>query len=138
MSEPPRLVIDTNWLLDLWVFDDPRGFGLLAAIERREVRWLACEPMRHEFERVLGYPAVARRLQSRGREPVAVLEQFGRWAELVAPAPRAPWRCADPDDQIFVDLAFEWRATLLSKDAAVLALRRRLAGAGVSVQQNWT
>ncbi len=137
MSELPRLVIDTNWLLDLWVFDDPRSLALLGAIERREVRWLACEPMRTEFERVLGYPAVAKRLQARGRAPEAVLEQFGRWAELVAPAPRAPWRCADPDDQIFIDLALEWGATLLSKDAAVLALRRRLAGAGVPVQDQW-
>lgn len=137
MSAPPVLVIDTNWLLDLWVFDDPRGLALRGALEQGQVRWLACPAMRVEFERVLGYPAVARRLLANDRSPDSVLSEFDRRVEWAEPAPLAPFRCADPDDQVFIDLAVEWRATLLSKDGAVLALRRRLAPLGVAIQQSW-
>ena len=34
--------------------------------------------------------------------------------------------CKDPDDQKFIDLAVAHGATLLSKDRAVLALKKRL------------
>jgi predicted nucleic acid-binding protein len=137
MSEWPRLVIDTNWLLDLWVFDDPRAQPLRAALEAGELRWLATPPMRDEFERVLGYPVIANRLRSIGREPAALLAGFESRVEWAAPAPRAPVRCADPDDQVFIDLALQQRATLLSKDRAVLACRKRLQTLGVTVQPHW-
>ncbi len=137
MSAPPRLVIDTNWLLDLWVFDDARARPLRVALEAGELRWLAGAAMRVEFERVLGYPPVAKRLQANGRAPVELLAEFERCVEWAEPAPRAPVRCADPDDQVFIDLALEQRATLLSKDRAVLACAKRLRALGVSVQPHW-
>ena len=137
MSELPRLVIDTNWLLDLWVFDDPRAQSLRSALEAGELRWLATPHMRDEFERVLGYPAVAKRLQASGRAPAALLAEFESRVEWAEPAPRAPVRCADPDDQVFIDLALQRQATLLSKDRAVLACRKRLQALGVAVQPHW-
>ena len=137
MSELPRLVIDTNWLLDLWVFDDARARPLRAALEAGELRWLACAPMRTEFERVLGYPLVAKRWQADGRAPIELLAAFERHVEWVEAAPPAPVRCADPDDQVFIDLALAQRATLLSKDRAVLACARRLRALGVNVQPHW-
>ena len=42
-------------------------------------------------------------------------------------------RCRDPDDQMFIDLAVAHRAQLLSKDALVLRLARRLRPLGVVV-----
>ena len=42
-------------------------------------------------------------------------------------------RCSDPDDQKFIDLALRPAALLLSKDQAVLRLRRALAERGVAV-----
>jgi hypothetical protein len=45
--------------------------------------------------------------------------------------------CKDPDDQKFIDLAAALPATLLSKDAQVLALARRLERLGVSVLRCW-
>ena len=137
MSALPRLVIDTNWLLDLWVFDDPRAQPLRAALEAGELRWLATPPMRIEFERVLGYPAVAKRLRADDREPATLLAEFEWRVEWAEPAPRAPVRCADPDDQGFIDLALQQGATLLSKDKAVLACRKRLQALGVAVQPHW-
>ena len=39
--------------------------------------------------------------------------------------------CKDPDDQQFIDLAVQHGAILLSKDQAVLRLRKRLMALGV-------
>ncbi len=137
MSGLPVFVIDTNWLLDLWVFDDPRARPVRAALESGALRWLATPPMRDEFERVLGYRAVARRLQAEARDPLTLLAEFERRVEWVPVAPRAPVRCTDPDDQGFIDLALQHGATLLSKDKAVLACRKRLQVLGIAVQPHW-
>lgn len=45
--------------------------------------------------------------------------------------PRASAVCKDPDDQQFIDLAVRHGALLLSKDRAVLSLRKRLLALGV-------
>ena len=137
MNGLQRLVIDTNWLLDLWVFDDPRAQPLRAALEAGKLCWLATQPMRDEFVRVLGYPAVARRLQADCRDPAALLAEFDCRVEWADPAPRAPVRCADPDDQVFIDLALQRQALLLSKDSAVLACSKRLQMLGIAVQSHW-
>ncbi|MEZ0308156.1 MAG: PIN domain nuclease, partial [Ramlibacter sp.] len=35
--------------------------------------------------------------------------------------------CRDPDDQMFIDLAVAHKCLLISKDTAVLSMRKRLA-----------
>ena len=40
------VVIDTNIVLDMWVFDDPRSRPLNQALQSPGLRWLASEPMR--------------------------------------------------------------------------------------------
>ncbi len=130
------LVIDTNIALDLLVFDDPACLPLAAALDAGEQRWLATAAMRDEFARVLGYPLIAARLAQNGRDAAGVLAAFDRRVERVSEAPaRAPVACSDPDDQIFIDLAVAYRARLLSKDRAVLAMRKRLAALGVAVSE---
>ena len=42
--------------------------------------------------------------------------------------------CKDPDDQKFIDLAVLHQAMLLSKDNAVLCMKKRLLGLGVVAQ----
>ncbi len=125
------VVIDTNVVLDLFVFDDPACVALRAALTEGRADWLASEAMRDELQRVLDYPHIARRLDPSG--PAAVLAAFDRHARRVEPAPKAAFTCRDPDDQRFIDLAVAHQATLLSKDAQVLALTRRLARVGVRV-----
>lgn len=129
---PPLLVIDTNIVLDLLVFEDPAHVPLRDAVQQGHVVWLATAAMRDELERVLAYPQIARRLAARLKPAHAVLAQFDGWSRRVQPAARAPVRCRDPDDQIFIDLAVAHRAGLLSKDALVLRLRKRLAALGVA------
>jgi predicted nucleic acid-binding protein len=120
------LVLDTNVALDLLVFRDPSTAALDHALASNEARWIATAAMRDELARVLGYPQVASRMLSAGLAAQDVLGGFDRRVRLVDAAPVAAVPCRDPDDQPFIDLAVQHRCTLLSKDAAVLALRRRL------------
>ena len=129
------VVIDTNVVLDLFVFEDPAVAPLRAALVEGRLDWIASEAMREELRRVLDYPHLARRLGDTG--PVAVLAAFDRHTRRVEPADKAAFTCRDPDDQRFIDLAVAHGAVLLSKDAHVLALARRLARVGVRVTRSW-
>ena len=131
------IVIDTNLVLDACVFDDPGSVALEAALEGRQIRWLATRPMRDELERVLAYPLIVKRLLRGQRGADDVLAQFDAKAEIVEVAARAPMRCRDPDDQKFVDLALAHKAALLSKDRALLCLSKRLLAQGVRVQSSF-
>jgi putative PIN family toxin of toxin-antitoxin system len=131
MSLP--LVIDTNVVLDLFVYEDPATVSLRAALEASSWNWLACAPMREELRRVLDYPHIARRLAARSLPASDVMAAFDRRARLHDVAPKAPVTCTDADDQKFIDLAVAHRAVLLSKDKAVLTMRKRLAALGVAV-----
>ena len=130
-----HLVLDTNIVLDMLVFRDPRTHALHAALFEDPVMpdllWLATAPMREELARVLAYPHIAVRLAFHGLQAAQVLSQFDARARIVSVAPKAPATCKDPDDQKFIDLAVSHGATLLSKDKAVLCMRRRLMKLGV-------
>lgn len=127
------VVLDTNVALDLLVFADAATEPLQSALTRGQLDWLATAAMRDEFECVLEYPQIASRLALAGSAAIQVLARFDRQARIVAPPPRAPVTCSDPDDQKFIDLAVSRRCLLLTKDAAVLKLRKKLAGLQVGV-----
>jgi putative PIN family toxin of toxin-antitoxin system len=128
----PAVVIDTNIVLDLFVFDDADARPLRAALEAGALAWLATEGMRVELARVLGYPQIAPRLAFYRIEAADVLAAFDRHARLRPTAVRSRAVCKDPDDQVFIDLAVAHGAALLSKDRAVLSMRKRLAALGVA------
>lgn len=134
-TQPPCVVLDTNIVLDLWVFDNPDRTLLRRAVEQAQVRWLATAPMRDELARVLDYPHIAKRLQAAGLAAHTVLAQFDTYAQRLPDAPKAPYVCKDPDDQCFIDLAVQHRATLWSKDAQVLCMKNRLARCGVALNR---
>ena len=122
----PSLVLDTNIVLDLFVFDDPALADLKSAVLALRLTWLATPEMREELSRVLGYAHIAARMARGGVEAAAVLAVFDAHAVTVGVAAKAPVTCKDPDDQKFIDLAVAHRATLLSKDRAVLCMAKRL------------
>lgn len=124
------VVLDTNIVLDLYVFADPAAQPLREAIEQAQVRWLATPAMREELQRVLAYPQIAPRVRFYGLQADDVLAQFDRWSHGVTPAPKATITCKDPDDQHFIDLALAHGAQLLSKDKAVLVMHRRMERLG--------
>ena len=145
ISKPAPLacvVIDTNIVLDLFVFQDPATLALnqalTAALTLGHPRWLATAPMREELARVLAYPQVLRRMAFYARSATEVLGHFDRLSQAVDVAPKASVTCKDPDDQKFIDLAVAQGAALLSKDQAVLCMDKRMRGLGVpSVGKVW-
>lgn len=130
----PILVLDTNVLLDLFVFNNPEVATLKAALLANQLRWMATQAMRDELERVLTYPNITPRLAFYQLSAADVMTTFDQYATLADTAPRATWVCKDPDDQKFIDLAVLHRATLLSKDQAVLCMQKRLLAGGVLAQ----
>ena len=136
------MVIDTNIVLDLFVFQDPATLALNLALATSltlgHPRWLATAPMREELERVLCYPQVLKRMAFYARSAAEVLGHFDRLSHAVDVAPKASVTCKDPDDQKFIDLAVAHGAALLSKDQAVLCMDKRMRGLGVpSVGKVW-
>ena len=119
---PQTIVLDTNIVLDLWLYLDPATPALREALTSKRVDWVATQAMRDELERVLAYPHIVLRMQKGG-----LVE------EDVPVADRAPYVCKDLDDQKFIDLACAYSCRLVSKDKAVLTMRNRLARFGVGV-----
>lgn len=120
------IVLDTNVVLDVFVFSDAATLPLKQALVNRQTQWIATAPMREELERVLAYPKIAQRLVYHQLQAQQVLAQFDALARLFDVVPKAPVTCKDPDDQKFIDLAVAHKADLLSKDRAVLCMRKRL------------
>ena len=120
------IVIDTNIVLDLFVFKDPLAQPLAQALANQAYKWLATVPMRDELERVLDYPNIALRLDAAQITATGVLAQFDAQVQRMDVAPRATLICRDPDDQKFIDLALAHQTILLSKDRAVLCMAKRL------------
>ncbi|WP_370654322.1 putative toxin-antitoxin system toxin component, PIN family [Rhodoferax sp.] len=129
------MVLDTNIVLDAFVFDDPAARPLKSALAALQLEWIATKAMRDELARVLCYPKIVPRMAFYQVTASHVLAQFDGQATLVDTAPKAKVTCRDPDDQKFIDLAVSHQALLLSKDQAVLCMHKRLSGLSVKVQK---
>lgn len=127
---PPRVVFDTNVLLDFWVFDDPLARPLRAAFDAGRVLALRSADCDAEFAEVLARACFALDADRRAGLLAA-------WCGKAIPIPHvgpAPFACSDPRDQKFVELAVCARAdALVTKDRALLALRRRAARVGLKI-----
>jgi putative PIN family toxin of toxin-antitoxin system len=130
---PVRVVLDTNIVLDLWLYKDKATPALTEALETKTVQWLATSVMREELSRVLAYPHIAQRLGLSQRNAQDILAQFDAHVQLMPIAAKALYVCKDGDDQKFIDLAAEHKTQLISKDKAVLTMRNRMARLGVAV-----
>ena len=128
------IVLDTNIVLDAFVFDDPATQALKQALASNQLQWLATKAMRDELARVLCYPKILPRMVFYKVTASHVLAQFDGQSTLVDTAPRASAVCKDPDDQKFIDLAVLHKALLLSKDKAVLCMKKRLLALAVKAQ----
>ncbi len=129
------IVLDTNIVLDAFLFNDPSTPPLKQALASQHIRWIATLPMRDELARVLTYPKLMVWLAHCRLTAADVLAQFDEQVQLVAVAPKAGVTCADPDDQKFIDLAVAHKSQLLSKDNAVLCMAKRLLALDVTVHQ---
>ena len=122
------LVIDSNVLVSLLVFDDPRYRAIQAAWRAGRLRVVTDAACAAEFRRVLAYPQLgldgARQSAIYGEFLAAVALREG--AATGAVRPGLP-RCADEDDQKFLELAAACSADLLvTGDRELLKLARRV------------
>lgn len=130
------IVIDTNVLLDVFVFADPRSMRLWQALaaSTAPLRCLRSAATDAGLAEVLARPTFAARL---GSTPATADQWLARWRELATPVERifaAPWHCTDRQDQKFLDLASTARAAfLVSKDKALLRVDRRSRRDGLRV-----
>ena len=129
------IVLDTNIVLDVFVFNDAAALPLKKALQAGELDWLATQAMRDELARVLAYPQIVPRLAFYQLSADDVLAAFDRHARLQEVAGKAGVTCSDPDDQKFIDLAVASQALLLSKDRAVISMAKRLLAHGVRAQE---
>ncbi|HEY0198176.1 MAG TPA: putative toxin-antitoxin system toxin component, PIN family [Rhodanobacter sp.] len=140
----PRIVLDTNVCLDLFVFRDPQCSHLLGALQRGVVQAVTREDCRDEWLRVLHYPQLP---IDEAMRP-GLVELFDRWIRLLPADALAVFdddrlpRCGDPDDQKFLELALASGASwLLSKDKELLKLDRRASATGlfsIRLPQLWS
>ncbi|MBU3657085.1 MAG: putative toxin-antitoxin system toxin component, PIN family [Rhodocyclaceae bacterium] len=121
----PRLVLDTNVVMDLFHFNAPPLAPLMAAIESGAVICLANDRTLTELARVTGYPQF--KLDDAGRH--RLYEAYRSRITLTGyavpqGAPKLP-KCRDPDDQMFLELALVSNANMLiSRDNLVLKLAK--------------
>jgi len=133
-GEPVRpVVVDTNVALDLLIFSDPRTAPLRTLLAEGRLAWIATQVMRDELERVLAYPHIVERMDYYQVDAAQVLAAFDAQVRLVEIAPKVVYVCKDADDQKFIDLAAAHQAILLSKDKAVICMRKRLVNLGADV-----
>jgi putative PIN family toxin of toxin-antitoxin system len=131
-AAPPRVVLDTNVVLDWLLFRDAGCAALARQLQTGQLAWLATAAMRAELDSILLHPRLA------GWQPDAarILHSFDAMASICAEAPLCSQAlvCRDPDDQKFIDLAVAANACwLFSKDRALLALARRARSFGVHI-----
>jgi putative PIN family toxin of toxin-antitoxin system len=130
----PRIVIDTNVCLDLFVFRDPRWSALMAALQSGAVEAVTRADCRQEWQMVLHYPHLPITDDTRpaiDAEFDALITCLAAEALTSRTDVRLPI-CTDPDDQKFLELALGAHATtLITKDKALLKLARKTAAAGL-------
>ncbi|MEJ0048397.1 MAG: putative toxin-antitoxin system toxin component, PIN family [Rhodospirillales bacterium] len=120
-------MFDSNVLISLLVFRDPRYPRITVALRTGAATAVTDERCAAEFRRVLGYPQL-RLAESRQAEVYLEFEAGARlFSNKAAPHPALP-ACSDPDDQKFLELAQACGAdSLITGDRALLKLRKRHA-----------
>jgi putative PIN family toxin of toxin-antitoxin system len=132
----PHLVLDTNVILDLLVFKDPSTEPIRLLLDAQQVDAVRTPTSMTELIDVIGRPAF--KLSQEEQETIIeAWESNSRLLETTA-MERAPFTCRDPDDQVFLDMAYSIRpALLLSKDLRVLELQAIAQRHDVEISQNY-
>jgi putative PIN family toxin of toxin-antitoxin system len=126
-------VVDTNVWLDIHYFLDPESRSLGAALGSPHWVVARCQQTDAELAAVLRRPRFSPGPAERSHLR-ACLRRWQAAARLVALSGQAPCRCRDPDDQKFLDLAWSAQAAVLvTKDKALLALRRKARSFGLAI-----
>lgn len=130
----PRLVLDTQVVMEWLVFRDAGIRALTEPIEAGRWTWIGCSAMRDELLHVLSRGIAARW----NPDPLAIAEVFARLCQMSEPADAHAsvplLKCRDKDDQKFIDLALACKVdALISRDSDVLALAKRAKKQGLAI-----
>ena len=130
------VVFDTNVLLDLFVFNDFRALHLKQALIEQKIDALTSLKTLEEFADVISRPLFS--LETVEQEKI--LAQWKSLSRVLDDQSllSSPWLCQDPDDQIFLDLAFTAKpCTLISKDNEVLKFAARAAKENILISADY-
>ena len=132
----PRLVLDTNVILDLLVFKDPSTKPIRLLLDAKLVDAVRSEASMLELIDVIQRPSF--KLSEEQQQAILKSwESSSRLLENTTIKP-APFTCRDQDDQVFLDMAYSLRpALLLSKDLCVLELRAIAKHHGVVISNQY-
>lgn len=128
----PRVVLDSNIWVDILIFDDAVARPIRTALEAGRLDAIISPACREELRRVLDYPQFAHYAVD-AQAALAWVDRVTRSVADPEDTARAQGetfvpRCKDRDDQKFLALADAANvAYLVSKDKAVLKLKRRMA-----------
>ncbi len=123
-----RLVLDTNVWLDWLIFADAAVVPIQTAVKQSAASIFISPACSAELHRVLGYTLSGRTLTA--PEQVAALTLYQAITHVVDNSCKphtiaALPQCADPNDQMFLELARDCRAdALITKDRDLLVLAR--------------
>jgi putative PIN family toxin of toxin-antitoxin system len=130
------IILDTNILLDIFVFEDIRANQLRNGLLNQQIQAYSSQSSVEELRDVISRPRFALREEQQA-------EIMGQWQSLSRSIEdlkleAAPWKCQDSDDQIFLDIAFTLRPSILiSKDSAVLKLATQAFKEGVLITADY-
>ena len=132
----PRLVLDTNVILDLLVFKDPSAEPIRLLLDAKLVDAVRSEASILELVDVIQRPT----FKLSREEQEIILQAWESSTRLLenAAIESAPFTCRDLDDQVFINMAYSLRpALLLSKDLRVLELQAIAKRHGVEISQDY-
>lgn len=130
------VVLDTNILLDIFVFNDERAANLKEVLLNGGISAAASQRTLLEFADVISRP-----LFELDEATQAVI--LGHWQSMAqlhddSNLSPAPWKCQDPDDQVFLDLAYRLRPSILiSKDNSLLCIASRAAQEDILITSDY-
>lgn len=119
------VVLDTNVVLSLWMFEDPSLLRLRTAVENGALRPVSREDCLDELARVLAYSQFKQTPERQAEIAAAYRARCSLVEAAEPPACELP-KCLDRDDQKFLEVTRDSGAqALLSRDKLVLKLGRR-------------
>jgi putative PIN family toxin of toxin-antitoxin system len=119
------VVLDTNVVLSLWMFEDPALVPLRAALDDGRLTSFTRDDCSGELARVLAYHQFK---QPPERQATLLAAHHARSIriEVITPPAYVLPNCLDRDDQKFLEIARDsGAAALLTRDKLVLKLGRR-------------
>ena len=124
------MILDTNIWLDWLVFNDSSVLHLKKVVSEGQAEIFIDAACEAELERVLAYDLARHTLDAAAQAAcLAECRRIARHVDTSAPPDECKLlpRCADPDDQKFLELALAAQAdALITKDHKLLELARRV------------